>query len=159
MRSRSRSRRYVRAVEVKYAPPVEQLATSFLVSGPPTARLQPPGGTMATGMNTAAFRVFKQGAWKTQTGRAGSMFTWCPASPASAGKGAPCTNINEAGPNLIVKYAGGGNAFGGTMAYIVELGPQSLRASRSAWAAVAVAFQILSRSGIAGDRAAVMPIS
>ena len=109
---------YVRAVEVKYAPPVEQLATSFRVTGPPVTRVEPPGGTMATGNNTAAFRAFKQSAWKSQTGRAGAMFTWCPASPPSAGKGAPCTNINQGGPNLIVKYLGGPNAFGGTMSYL-----------------------------------------
>jgi hypothetical protein len=137
---------YVRAVGVKYAPPLEQLATSFKVSGPASARSQPVGGTMANGMNTAALRVFKQGAWKTQTGRAGSMFTWCPASPVSAGKGGPCTNINQAGPNLIVRYTGGGNAFGGTMGYLVSSGPHpsSLAIGISGGA---VAFQILSGKG------------
>jgi hypothetical protein len=109
---------YVRAVEVKYAPPVLQLATSFKITGPPVAinALTPPNGTMNNGVNTAAFRAFKAGAWMTQTGRAGSMFTWCPGSPA-------CATIQQGSYPLIVKYQGGGNAFGGTMSYIITTGP------------------------------------
>ncbi len=110
---------YVAAVAVKYAPPVIQLATSFKITGPAPVRTTPPAGTMATGMNTAAFHAFKAGAWMTQTGRAGSMFTWCFGNPA-------CTKITQAVPAtvpIIVKYTGGGNAFGGTMAYLITSGP------------------------------------
>jgi hypothetical protein len=109
---------YVAAVAVKYAPPVVQLATSFKITGPAAMRTTPPAGTMATGMNTAAFHAFKAGAWMTQTGRAGSMFTWCFGNPA-------CTKITQIPPSgqpIIVKYAGGGNAFGGTMAYLITSG-------------------------------------
>jgi hypothetical protein len=107
---------YVAAVAVKYAPPVIQLATSFKITGPAPARTTPPAGTMATGMNTAAFHAFKAGAWMTQTGRLGSMFTWCFGNPA-------CTKITQGTQPIIVKYAGGGNAFGGTMAYLISSGP------------------------------------
>jgi hypothetical protein len=137
---------YVQAIEVKYAPPVEQIATSFKVTGPPPTRLLPPGGSMANGTNTAAFRVFNRAAWQSQTGRVGSMFTWCPANPVSGGKGGPCTNINQAGPNLIVKYQGGGNAFGGTMAYLVNSGPNPSSIALGLGGA-AVAFQILEGGG------------
>jgi hypothetical protein len=71
---------------------------------------------MATGMNTAAFHAFKAGAWMTQTGRAGSMFTWCFGNAA-------CTKITQGARPIIVKYTGGGNAFGGTMAYLITSGP------------------------------------
>jgi hypothetical protein len=105
----------VAAVQVLYAPPVVQLATSFKITGPAPARTTPPAGTMATGMNTAAFHAFKTGAWMTQTGRAGSMFTWCFGNPA-------CTKITQGARPIIVKYTGGGSAFGGTMAYIINSG-------------------------------------
>ena len=106
---------YVAAVQVLYAPPVVQLATSFKITGPAATRTTPPAGTMATGMNTAAFHAFKTGAWMTQTGRAGSMFTWCFGNPA-------CTNIGQGARPIIVKYTGGGAAFGGTMAYLISSG-------------------------------------
>jgi len=141
---------YVRAVEVKYAPPVEQLATSFKITGPAAARTTPPMGTMATGKNTAAFHGFKQSAWKTQTGRAGSMFTWCPLAIMGGtmvtGMGAPCTNINQAGPNLIVKYNPGVNKFGGTMAYIITTGPNTSSLAVGLGGG-AVGFQILAGMG------------
>jgi hypothetical protein len=137
---------YVRAIEVKYAPPIEQLATSFRVTGPATNPIQLPRATMADGMNTAPPRVFKQGAWQSQTGRRGADFTWCPASPANAGKGGPCTNINQAGPNLIVRYSHGVNAFGGTIGYIVSSGPNPSSIAFGLGGG-AVAFQILGHSG------------
>jgi len=120
---------YLAAVAIKYAPPVIQLATSFKITGPNVSRT-PQGttmgptnvGTMFTGMNGAAWRAFKAGAWMTQTGRdMGTMssgkFTWCFGGPA-------CTNITGAatGVPLIIKYAGGGAAFGGTMGYVITAG-------------------------------------
>jgi len=106
---------YVAAVAVKYAPPVIQLATSFKITGPAPVRTTPPAGTMVNGVNTAAFHAFKAGAWMTQSGRAASMFTWCFGNPA-------CTKITQGTQPIIVKYAGGGNAFGGTMAYLITSG-------------------------------------
>jgi hypothetical protein len=109
---------YVPAVSVKYGGPVKQLATSFKITGPAAAFTTPPAGTMGTGMNTAAFHAFKAGAFATQTGRAGAMFTWCFGNPA-------CTKINQAIPAtrpIIVKYTPGVNAFGGTMAYLITSG-------------------------------------
>jgi hypothetical protein len=106
---------YVAAVSVMYAPPILQLATSARVTAPPAVRTTPPAGTMRTGMNTAAFNAFKAGAWMTQTGRIGSMFTWCFGNPA-------CTKITQGARPLIMKYQGGVNAFGGTMAYLAYAG-------------------------------------
>ena len=137
---------YVRAVEVKYAPPVEQLATSFKITGPRAVPTTPPAGTMANGGNTAAHLAFKQQAWMTQTGRAGAMFTWCPANPVSGGMGAPCNNITQAGPNLIVKYGGGTNAFGGTMSYIITTGPNTSSLGIGLGGG-AVGFQVLAGMG------------
>jgi hypothetical protein len=113
---------YIRAEEVKYAPPVLQLATSFAVTGPASPLFRKAGGSMATGMNTAAVRAFKKGAFATQTGRAGKNFTWCPKTPLASGKGAPCA-VNGAPEHLILKYKAGPNTFGGTMAYILTANP------------------------------------
>jgi hypothetical protein len=131
---------------VKYAPPVEQLATSFKITGPLAVRTTPPAGTMATGKNTAAFHAFKKGAFATQTGRKAQAFNWCPQNPVSAGMGINCANINQAGPNLIVKYPGGGNAFGGTMAYVITTGPNTSSLAIGVGAG-AVGFQILAGMG------------
>jgi hypothetical protein len=64
-------------------------------------------------MNTAAFHAFKPSAWMTQTGRAGSKFTWCVGNPA-------CAKITQGTRFVIIKYAGGG--FGGTMSLVVSAG-------------------------------------
>jgi len=118
-----------------------QLATSFAVSGPPAAipmgfttkgaaTSDHPAGTMiarvpntAMGVpqNLAKFRNFQKSAWKTQTGRAGSMFTWCIGNPA-------CTKVSQGGAvnnrrPLIVKYNPGPNRFGGTMGHVITAGP------------------------------------
>jgi hypothetical protein len=98
------------------SPPLRQLATSFRITGPRPARARPPAGTMNNGMNTAAFRVFQPGAWKTQTARVGSMFSWCPYVPG-------CAHASQGIHGAIVKYAGGGNAFGGTMSLVASAGP------------------------------------
>jgi hypothetical protein len=95
--------------------PLVQIATSFRITGPqksPTTL----GGSMAYLFPPAEFRAFKKGAWMTQTGRQGSAFTWCWGNPG-------CAKITQGTKPLIVKYAGGGNAFGGTMAYVIEAGP------------------------------------
>jgi hypothetical protein len=108
-------------VHVANATPIIQLATSFKFTGPRSvipANEPPLGGSMANGTNTAAFRAFKKGAWATQTGRVGSMFTWCWGNP-------NCANVTQGAKPLIVKYFGGGNAFGGTMAYVISSGNPS----------------------------------
>lgn len=56
---------------VKGAIPIKQISTSNAFAGPAAARTYAPG-SMANGMNTAAFRAFRGGAWNTQTGRVGS---------------------------------------------------------------------------------------
>lgn len=111
-----------RAVEVKYATPVLQLATSFAINGPPSAIPTAPTpsedgnvGIYFTGANGANFRAFRTGAWTSQTGRGGSDFTWC------FGNGG-CTNISQATRPVIVKYNAGPNAFGGTMSYVINSG-------------------------------------
>jgi hypothetical protein len=103
---------YVAAVHVPNATPIIQLATSFKITGPPMTPSQPLGGSMVMTFPPAAFRAFKKGAWMTQTGRGGSMFTWCWGNPG-------CAKITQGTKPLIVKYKGGGNAFGGTMSYVI----------------------------------------
>jgi hypothetical protein len=106
---------YVAAIGV-HQPPAIQLATSFKITGPlktPTTAL---GGSMQGSFPAAAFHAFKKGAWMTQTGRQASMFTWCWGNPG-------CAKITQGTKPLIVKYKGGGNAFGGTMAYVITAVP------------------------------------
>ena len=107
---------YVAAVKVPNATPVIQLATSFKITGPLKTPTTPVGGSMIMDFAPAAFHAFKKGAWMTQTGRVGSMFTWCFGNPA-------CAKITDGTRPLIVKYSGGGNAFGGTMAYVITALP------------------------------------
>jgi hypothetical protein len=107
---------YVAALHVPNATPAIQIATSFKFTGPrktPTTAL---GGSMVGSFPAAAFHAFKKGAWMTQTGRQGSAFTWCWGNPG-------CAKITQGAKPLIVKYSGGGNAFGGTMAYVIEAAP------------------------------------
>src|SRR5207244_9600985 len=84
------------------ATPVKQIFTSFKVTGPLKTPTSAVGGSMAMSYPAAAFHAFKKGAWVTQTGRQGSMFTWCWSNPA-------CGKINQGTKPLIVKYSGGGN--------------------------------------------------
>jgi hypothetical protein len=108
---------YPVAVSDRSPGPVLQFATSFRVTGPRPVRARPPAGTMNNDMNTAAFHVFKAGAWMTQTGRVGSKFSWCP-----PGFAANCTRASLGTHGAVVKYRGGGNAFGGTMALVASSG-------------------------------------
>jgi len=108
---------YVAAVKVPNATPVIQLASSFKITGPlatPTTAL---GGSMVNSFAPAAFHAFKKNAWMTQTGRGGQAFTWCWGNPG-------CAKITQGTKPIIVKYkGGGGNAFGGTMAYVITALP------------------------------------
>lgn len=123
-------------VEVKNFPPAIQLATSVKITAAPTNRLLGPmdGGTQCvvigsnTCTNVAKFRAFKAGAFATQTGRAGAMFSWCP-PPVTTPMGGPglggpgvtgCTNTGSGGFPAIINYTGGGNAFGGTMSLVTH---------------------------------------
>jgi hypothetical protein len=103
---------YVAAVHVPNATPIIQLATSFKVTGPLKTPTQPLGGSMKGSFPVAALHAFKKGAWATQTGRQGAMFTWCWGNP-------NCAKVNQGTKPMIVKYTGGGNAFGGTMAFVI----------------------------------------
>jgi hypothetical protein len=107
---------YVAALHVPNATPAIQIATSFRVTGPRKTPSLPAGGAQQYQFPLAALHAFKKGAWMTQTGRAGSAFTWCFRSPG-------CARITQGTKPLIVKYSGGGNAFGGTMAYVINAGP------------------------------------
>jgi len=98
------------------ATPVRQFYTNFRVTGPRSAKVVTlPPGSKAYFHPSAEFHAFKKGAWATQTGRQGSMFTWCWGNP-------DCAQIAQGTKPLIVKYAGGGNAFGGTMAFVISGG-------------------------------------
>jgi hypothetical protein len=85
-----------------------------------------PAGTMNNGTNTAAFRYFHQSAWLSQTGRAGSMFTWCFGNPnctkPEQAKGYPDPTVDPA-HQAMVKYTPGPNKFGGTMSHVITAGP------------------------------------
>jgi hypothetical protein len=109
---------YVAAISMVTAklPPIIQLATNFKITGPLKTPTTFVGGSMIGTFGPAAFHAFKKGAWMTQTGRQGSMFTWCLSNP-------NCARNTEGDKGFIVKYAGGGNAFGGTMAYIITALP------------------------------------
>jgi hypothetical protein len=108
---------YVAAVHVPNNTPVIQFATSFMISGPLKTPTTPLGGSMAMSFPIAAFHQFKKSAWMTQTGRGGQAFTWCWGNPG-------CAKINQGTHPIILKYkGGGGNAFGGTMAYIITAPP------------------------------------
>jgi hypothetical protein len=108
---------YVAALHVPNATPVIQLATSFKITGPLKTATTPVGGSMKGSFAVAAFHQFKKSAWMTQTGRGAQMFTWCFGNP-------NCAKITQGTRPIIVKYAGGGgNAFGGTMAYVITSTP------------------------------------
>jgi hypothetical protein len=109
------------AIHVPNAPPIIQLATSFHITGPrKTATLvNPVTPTLSmTTMNLWKnnFRKFQKNAAAVQPGRIqGAMFTYCWGNPG-------CAFITAGTKPLIVKYQGGGNAFGGTMSYIITAG-------------------------------------
>jgi hypothetical protein len=103
---------YVAAVDVHMSV-IIQLATSFKITGPLKTPTTPVGGSMVMTFAPAPFHAFKKAAWMTQTGRGGSMFTWCLGNP-------NCAKVTQGTHPLIVKYSGGGNAFGGTMGYVIH---------------------------------------
>ena len=101
------------------ATPVKQLFTSWAITGPRKAStlfMGPPAGSPnPTWINN--FRKFQKNAFAVQPARVqGAMFTYCWGNPA-------CVNVAGGTKPLIVKYTGGGNAFGGTMAYVISSGP------------------------------------
>jgi hypothetical protein len=130
---------YAAAVGV-HMTPIVQLATSFKITGPrQLLPSTPPRGSMGYNFPSAAWLAFKKGAWMTQTGRQGSMFTWCWGNP-------DCAKITQGTRALIVKYSGGGNAFGGTMAYVISANPGTSSIAFAAGAG-AVGFGLLSGMG------------
>jgi hypothetical protein len=131
---------YEPAAPPRSASTVVQVATSFRVTGPAAAPTAPLGGSMAMSFAPAALHGFRKGAWMTQTGRQGSMFTWCWGNPG-------CAKITQGAKPLIVKYAGGGNAFGGTMAYVIHSGPGTSSLAIGGTGGNGVAFAILKSSG------------
>ena len=149
------------AIAVTTIPGVLQFATSNSVTGPPSARLESPMGTMQTGCvgvgpakvcaNQAKFLRFKQGAWATQTGRAAPKFTWCP--PASvSGMGGPCTQIGQGGFPEIMKYNGKATGFGGTMSYVTkQIQPGSLIQAGGGGIGVIVPFGKVTSNGKAAS--------
>ncbi|MEM7413574.1 MAG: hypothetical protein AAF430_25300, partial [Myxococcota bacterium] len=110
----------VNNVPVPLVPNLQQLATSFNFAGPMSVPFEAQNQTMATGNNTGVWRRMRAGAWTTQTGRAGSNFTWCMGSPPNP----LCTNITGAGAASpgIIKNTAGVNAFGGTMGLVLTTG-------------------------------------
>lgn len=109
-----------KAVQVKNAPGIVQLATSFAITGPHKV------GTLVMSTNPsqspgpkwkANWRKFQKSAFAQQSGRVqGAKFTYCWGNPG-------CTRVNQGVKRVIVKYSGGGNNFGGTMSYIINSGP------------------------------------
>jgi hypothetical protein len=130
---------YVAAINVGAAPAV-QLATSFRITGPVKTATKPIGGSMVMTFAPAAFHAFKKSAWMTQTGRGGQAFTWCFGNP-------NCAKVTQGTKPLIVKYkGGGGNAFGGTMSYVITAKPNSSSLAIGAGGG-AIGFALLSGMG------------
>ena len=105
------------SVPVTLVNTVVQLATTFVLAGPIS-----PGTAPATFAPAGRPPVFQEDAWSNdpgQTGGAGGArfgpnFNWCP------GVGGPgCLAPGSGTVNGIVRYTGGGNAFGGTMAMLL----------------------------------------
>ena len=106
-------------VRLKGATPIKQLFTSWAITGPrkDSSRFAgpPPGSPSPTW--TVNFRKFQKNAFGLQPGRVqGAKFTYCWGAPG-------CVNVAGGTRPLIVKYTGGGNAFGGTMSYVIASGP------------------------------------
>jgi len=114
---------------------VQQLATSWGVSGPVPVSVITNGPDARTNAsffttdgngnnNLAPWRQFGPNAWQNQTGRAGANFTVCwnrfATGPPITAK---CNNIAGGTQNMMARYTGGGNAFGGTIAMLLTLGP------------------------------------
>jgi hypothetical protein len=162
------------AIEIKYVTAVAQLATSFRVSGPnPLSMVQHrwpcfnhyggcqyspdgdyQGGTMANPYNVAPWLKFdklskipvdmRSGRVPGPPGQSGK-FTWCPNAP-------NCVNIASApaATKAIIKYSGGGNQFGGTMAAVIRSSPgypSNLALKPAGGPTGPVFFQILAGSG------------
>src|SRR5262249_25578100 len=106
--------------------------------------------SMGVPQNAAKFRFFHQSAWKSQTGRAASKFTWCfgnhNCTMVSQAKGWPNTAVDPV-HQLIVKYNPGVNKFGGTMTHIINTGPNKSSLAIS----IAHAAQFLGLAGSMGD--------
>ncbi len=114
-------------VPVPNTPMVVQLASSFAFVGPRTAPVDPISGQRNVNMTTPTFayapwRVMKQSAWMSQTGRLGSDFTACPKPPGTLA----CTNPNQAllpgGGGGYVKNNATGGGFGGTFGLVLNTG-------------------------------------
>jgi hypothetical protein len=109
-----------KAVQVKNAPAIIQLATSFAITGPHKVGtlIMSTNPTLSPGAKWKAnWRKFQKNAHLQQTGRIqGAMFSYCWGNPG-------CNNVTQGTKRVIVKYAGGGNSFGGTMSYVIQSGP------------------------------------
>jgi hypothetical protein len=123
---------------VDYGNPTRrQYSTSNAFAGPPAARAGPPG-SMANGMNTAAFRAFRADAWSTQTGRVAPDFTWCPGDPTCA-----AATVHDP----IVIYRAGPHRFGGTMAMLMSAGAHRSQSIIAGTAKVGVVFAPIRATG------------
>ena len=124
------------AAHLPNATPVRQFFTSWAITGPrklETLKTPPPGTGGSSSLFNGNWRKFQKGAYKVQPGRVqGAMFTYCWGNPA-------CANVAQGTKPLIVKYAGGGNAFGGTMAYVISSGPNPSNIAIAAGGAIGFA--------------------
>jgi hypothetical protein len=138
---------------VPNVPQILQLATSFKFEGPnavPFSAINP----VNTVAMYAPWRVFKHGAYASQTGRLGKTFTAC-AAPVGSPADVPCTFPSSGVVPGIVKNIGGpGTGFGGTMGLVLTTSPtqaSSLAVTNPLLPPGAVAFAIV---GGMGSRAA-----
>jgi len=95
-------------VAVAFVPTVVQLGSAFVLTGPAATRMTtaPDGQT----------RILKKDKWMT-TARASKNFGWC---PGVGGPGCVAPGSAAAPYNGLVKYTGGTNAYGGTMAMLLS---------------------------------------
>lgn len=114
------------AVAIATVPTAVQLDTHFSFNGPVTET----GGPNID-------RVFGASAWVGQSGRLAATFAWCPGVGGPAcGDPRPVFNGHTGLENGLIKYSAlGGNAFGGTMAMLVD----TISSNAQAWIVIGTA--------------------
>jgi hypothetical protein len=133
------------AIHVPNATPIIQLASSALITGPRKVgtllNSTSPSKSATVGMAWKNnWRKFQKNAHLAQPGRVqGAMFSYCWGVPG-------CTNVTQGANPLIVKYAGGGNQFGGTMSWLFTTGTNLSNLAIGAGGG-AVGFAIISGMG------------
>ena len=98
-------------------PGIVSLTTDANFRGPgtgPERAIERPGTETQT-FPPAAWNQFREGAWSTQSGRAGVNFTWCP-------ENGGCTTVGQGGGGIFKYSNTDPNGFGGTSSVVIAPG-------------------------------------